>query len=77
MTDGVVVKLNSFPLQQELGFTNKYPRWAIALKYAAEEAPTRVENISVNFGKTGALTTFAEIQPRPTCRKYSIESYTT
>ena len=63
MTDGVVVKLNSFPLQQELGFTNKYPRWAIALKYAAEEAPTRVERISVNVGRTGALTPLAEMQP--------------
>ncbi len=63
MTDGVVVKLNSFSLQQELGFTNKFPRWAIALKYAAEEAPTRVENISVNVGRTGALTPLAEMQP--------------
>ena len=63
MTDGVVVKLNSLLLQQELGFTNKYPRWAVALKYAAEEAPTRVENISVNVGRTGALTPLAEMQP--------------
>ncbi len=63
MTDGVVVKLNSFPLQQELGFTNKFPRWAIALKYAAEEAPTRVGNISVNVGRTGALTPLAEMYP--------------
>ena len=63
MTDGVVVKLNSFPLQQELGFTQKFPRWAIALKYAAEEAPTRVENISVNVGRSGALTPLAEMQP--------------
>ncbi|MCJ8282664.1 MAG: NAD-dependent DNA ligase LigA, partial [Rivularia sp. ALOHA_DT_140] len=39
MTDGVVVKINSFSLQQELGFTQKFPRWAVALKYAAEEAP--------------------------------------
>ncbi len=63
MTDGVVVKLNSFELQQELGFTNKFPRWAVALKYAAEEAPTRVDNISVNVGRTGALTPLAEMQP--------------
>ncbi|MEO1432684.1 MAG: NAD-dependent DNA ligase LigA [Cyanobacteria bacterium J06633_8] len=63
MTDGVVVKLNSLSLQQELGFTNKFPRWAVALKYAAEEAPTRVENISVNVGRTGALTPLAEMQP--------------
>ncbi|MBW4476745.1 MAG: NAD-dependent DNA ligase LigA [Tolypothrix brevis GSE-NOS-MK-07-07A] len=63
MTDGVVVKLNSFKLQEDLGFTQKFPRWAIALKYAAEEAPTRVENIAVNVGRTGALTPLAEMRP--------------
>lgn len=63
MTDGVVVKLNSLSLQAELGFTQKFPRWAVALKYAAEEAPTRVENISVNVGRTGALTPLAEMRP--------------
>ncbi len=63
MTDGVVVKLNSFRLQEQLGFTQKFPRWAIALKYAAEEAPTRVENIAVNVGRTGALTPLAEMRP--------------
>ncbi len=63
MTDGVVVKINSFALQEQLGFTQKFPRWAVALKYAAEEAPTRVENISVNVGRTGALTPLAEMRP--------------
>lgn len=63
MTDGVVVKLNAFKLQEQLGFTQKFPRWAIALKYAAEEAPTRVENIAVNVGRTGALTPLAEMRP--------------
>ena len=63
MTDGVVVKLNSLPLQEQIGFTQKFPRWAVALKYAAEEAPTRVENISVNVGRTGALTPLAEMRP--------------
>ncbi|MBW4664978.1 MAG: NAD-dependent DNA ligase LigA [Chroococcus sp. CMT-3BRIN-NPC107] len=63
MTDGVVVKLNSFSLQEQLGFTQKFPRWAIALKYAAEEAPTRVENIAVNVGRTGALTPLAQMRP--------------
>jgi DNA ligase (NAD+) len=63
MTDGVVVKLNRFELQQQLGFTQKFPRWAIALKYAAEEAPTLVENISINVGRTGALTPLAELHP--------------
>ena len=63
MTDGVVVKLNSFALQEQLGFTQKFPRWAVALKYAAEEAPTRVENILVNVGRTGALTPLAQMRP--------------
>jgi len=63
MTDGVVVKINSFALQEQLGFTQKFPRWAVALKYAAEEAPTRVENICVNVGRTGALTPLCEMRP--------------
>ncbi|WP_066425559.1 NAD-dependent DNA ligase LigA [Anabaena sp. 4-3] len=63
MTDGVVVKLNSYKLQEQLGFTQKFPRWAVALKYPAEEAPTRVENIAVNVGRTGALTPLAEMRP--------------
>jgi DNA ligase (NAD+) len=63
MTDGVVVKLNSFRLQEQLGFTQKFPRWAIALKYPAEEAPTIVENISLNVGRTGAITPVAEFRP--------------
>ena len=63
MTDGVVVKLNAFALQEQLGFTQKFPRWAVALKYPAQEAPTRVENISVNVGRTGALTPLAQMRP--------------
>ncbi len=63
MTDGVVVKLNTFKLQEQLGFTQKFPRWAIALKYAAEQAPTRVNNITINVGRTGALTPLAEMRP--------------
>ncbi|HCF27665.1 MAG TPA: DNA ligase, partial [Cyanobacteria bacterium UBA11049] len=63
MTDGVVVKINSFSLQEQLGFTQKFPRWAVALKYAAEEAPTRVEEIAVNVGRTGALTPMAIMRP--------------
>ena len=63
MTDGVVVKVNSFALQEQLGFTQKFPRWAIALKYPAEEAPTRVEAIAINVGRTGALTPLAHLQP--------------
>ncbi|MEM9213407.1 MAG: NAD-dependent DNA ligase LigA [Cyanobacteria bacterium P01_F01_bin.150] len=65
LTDGVVVKLNNLALQSHLGFTQKFPRWAIALKYPAEEAPTVVEDIKVNVGRTGAVTPLAEFQPIP------------
>ncbi len=63
MTDGVVVKLNSFSLQTQLGFTQKFPRWAIALKYPAEEAPSIVRAITIQVGRTGALTPVAELTP--------------
>lgn len=63
LTDGLVIKLNSLALQERLGFTQKFPRWAIALKYPAEEAPTRVENITIQVGRTGALTPVAELSP--------------
>lgn len=63
LTDGVVVKLDSLELQAQLGFTQKFPRWAIAWKYPAQEVITQVENISVNVGRTGALTPVAELAP--------------
>ena len=63
MTDGVVVKINSLSLQEELGFTQKFPRWAVALKYPAEEVPTTVEAVTVQVGRTGALTPVAELRP--------------
>jgi DNA ligase (NAD+) len=63
LTDGVVIKLNDLDVQSQLGFTQKAPRWAIAWKYPPEEAPTRVNNISVSVGRTGALTPVAELTP--------------
>jgi DNA ligase (NAD+) len=63
MTDGVVVKINSVLLQQQLGFTQRFPRWAIALKYPAAEVPTIVEAVTVQVGRTGALTPVAELKP--------------
>lgn len=63
LTDGVVVKLNDLAVQEELGFTQKFPRWAIAWKYPAEEAATRIEQITVNVGRTGALTPVVEFKP--------------
>jgi DNA ligase (NAD+) len=63
LTDGAVVKINAYSLQERLGFTNKFPRWAIALKYPAEEVPTVVKDISVNVGRTGAVTPMAIMNP--------------
>ena len=62
-TDGVVVKLNDLNQQGEAGFTQKAPRWAVALKYAAEEAPSRLLRIEAQVGRTGAVTPVAFFEP--------------
>ncbi|MCP9775463.1 NAD-dependent DNA ligase LigA [Cyanobium sp. WAJ14-Wanaka] len=64
-TDGVVVKLNDLRLQDAAGFTQKAPRWAIALKYAAEEAPSKLLRLTCQVGRTGVVTPVAEFQPVP------------
>ncbi|MBI3932831.1 MAG: NAD-dependent DNA ligase LigA [Acidobacteria bacterium] len=61
--DGVVVKVNEFALQEELGFTSKFPRWAIAYKYPARQAATVVRGIDVQVGRTGKLTPVALLDP--------------
>jgi len=61
--DGVVVKVNSTALQDEFGATGKAPRWAVAYKYAARQATTRVNDIVVQVGRTGALTPVAMLEP--------------
>lgn len=61
--DGVVVKVNSTALQQEFGATTKAPRWAIAYKYPARQATTRLLDIQVQVGRTGALTPVAYLEP--------------
>ena len=62
-TDGAVVKVNSFAQRDRAGFTSKAPRWAIAYKYAPEQAETRLKDITIQVGRTGVLTPVAELEP--------------
>lgn len=63
LTDGAVVKVNDFAVREELGYTDKFPRWAIAFKFEAEEAVTTVRNVVWQVGRTGKLTPLAEVDP--------------
>ena len=62
-TDGVVIKIDRLDLQARLGATSKFPRWAIAFKFPAEQQTTRLLAIKVNVGRTGAVTPFAVLEP--------------
>ncbi|MCL2695741.1 MAG: NAD-dependent DNA ligase LigA [Clostridiales bacterium] len=63
LIDGMVIKVADFALRDQLGFTEKFPRWAMAYKFAAEEATTVVENVTWEVGRTGKLTPLAHLSP--------------
>ena len=77
--DGVVVKINKIDYQNQLGFTSKFPRWAISYKYKAENLATRLKSISFNVGRTGAVTPVANLEPvlisGSTVKRASLHSY--
>lgn len=61
--DGIVIKVDNFPLRADLGVTGKSPRWAVAYKFAPEQATTKIHQITVQVGRTGVLTPVAELEP--------------
>lgn len=63
LTDGAVIKVNNLKLREEIGYTSKFPKWAIAFKFEAQELSTELNNVVWQVGRTGKLTPIAEIEP--------------
>ena len=79
LTDGVVIKVNDYSLREKLGYTDKFPRYAMAFKFEAEETTTIVENVIWQVGRTGKLTPLALVSPvelaGATVRKATLNNY--
>ena len=79
LTDGAVIKLNDCTMREGLGYTDKFPRWAMAYKFEAEESITTVKNVKWQVGRTGKLTPLAEVEPvelaGATVRKATLNNY--
>ena len=79
LTDGAVVKVNEESVRAEMGYTDKFPRWAIAYKFEAEEAETTVREVFWQVGRTGKLTPLAEVEPvelaGATVRRATLNNY--
>lgn len=79
LTDGAVIKINDFALREELGETEKFPRWAIAYKFEPEETTTLLKNVVWQVGRTGKLTPLAVLEPVELCgvtvRKATLNNY--
>lgn len=67
LIDGMVIKVNDFVIREHLGYTDKFPRWAIAYKFEAEETTTDLEDIEWNVGRTGKVTPLAHVSPVELC----------
>lgn len=65
--DGMVIKVNDVKLREKLGFTDKFPRWAIAYKFEAEETTTMLKDVKWQVGRTGKLTPLAVLEPVELC----------
>jgi DNA ligase (NAD+) len=61
--DGMVIKVNDFSVQKQVGFTSKFPRWAVAYKFKAQQVPTRLLSVDYQVGRTGAVTPVANLEP--------------
>ncbi len=67
LIDGMVIKVCDFAQREQLGYTEKFPRWAMAYKFAAEEATTTIESVTWEVGRTGKLTPVAHVEPVDLC----------